>query len=152
MRMYEGEQEKVIIHDASMLPEVDMILKNYTHTSYNLIPDIAARILNVEKLLLANAYPKEYGRFTVRIEDTLDYTRGVYEVEYRDGKADVQKLPDTAPYDLSAPMPAFTQMVYGYDQYNADVTAYMDGVILKNQAEDFFRAFPKRHNGIFEHF
>ena len=152
IRMYEGEQEKVIIHDASMLPEVDVILKNYTHTGYNLIPDIAARILNVEKLLLANAYPKEHGHFTVRVEDTLDYTRGVYAVEYQDGKAEVRKLSDTAPYDLSAAMPAFTQMVYGYDQYNADIAAYMDGVTLENRAEDFFRAFPKRHNGIFEHF
>ena len=152
IRMYEGEQEKVILHDASMLPEVDVILKNYTHTGYNLIPDIAARILNVEKLLLANAYPKEHGHFTVRVEDTLDYTRGVYAVEYQDGKAEVRKLSDTAPYDLSAAMPAFTQMVYGYDQYNADIAAYMDGVTLENRAEDFFRAFPKRHNGIFEHF
>ncbi len=152
IRMYEGEQEKVIIHNASMLPEVDVILKNYTHTGYHLIPDIAARILNVEKLLLANEYPKEHGHFRIRVEDTLDFTRGIYDVEYQGGKAEVKKLPETAPYDLSAPMPAFTQLVYGYDQYNADIAAYMDGVTLQNRAEDFFRAFPKRHNGVFEHF
>ena len=122
------------------------------HTKYTLIPDIMARILDVPAILKANLYPDEHGMFTVKVEDSLAFTRGVYEVEYENGKAEVKKLSDDADFDLSAPMPAFSQLMYGYDEYTADVASYMDGVKVINPKSDFFKIFHKKNNGLFEHF
>ena len=153
IRMFEGEDKRVKIHNCAMSPEVDTVLKHYMHSSYTLVPDIAARILDVKAVLHANRYPAgERGCFTVKVEDSLEYTRGVYRVEYDNGQSEVTKLGDDAEYDLSASMPSFTQLVYGYDEYTADKAAYMDGVEICNPDSKFFNVFHKKHNGLFEHF
>lgn len=152
LRMYEGELDTVKIHNCAMAPEIDMTLRHYTHTKYTLVPDIMGRILNVEEFLKTAEYPPEPGRFTLKVEDTLDFTRGVYEVEYAKGEAEVRKTKESETYDIKAPMPALTQMFYGYEAYDAKTAAYLPGVELKTGAEGFFRAFPKRNNGLFEHF
>ncbi len=152
MRMFEGELETVKIHNCAMSPEVDLALRHYTHTKYTLIPDVMGRILNVEAMLAANAYPEEHGHFIVKVEDTLSFTRGVYEVEYANRIADIKKITDTGTFDLSAEMPALTQMLYGYESFTAQKAKYLQGVEIKTEAKDFFRAFPKRDNGLFEHF
>jgi predicted acetyltransferase len=152
IRMYEGELDNVKIHNCAMFPELDFVLKHYTHTKYTIIPDIMGRILNVEELLKVNTYPIEKGHFILKVNDTLEYTKGVYEVEYQNNKADVRKIKDTKKYDISTEIPALTQLLYGYDSYNAENVKYMTGVDLQTNAHDFFRAFPKRNNGLFEHF
>ncbi len=152
IRMYEGENDTVKIHNCGMSPEVDVMLRHYVHTKYTLIPDIMARILDVKAILQANDYPEEAGHFTIKINDTLDYTSGTYHVEYACGKAEVKKTDNTENIDLSADMPAFTQMIYGYDGYNADIARYMHGVKIMTDCRDFFRAFTKKSNGLFEHF
>ena len=128
------------------------MLRHYTHTRYHQVPDVMARVLDVKALLEANRYPQAGGHFTIRVEDTLPFTTGTYRVEYEKGKAEVTRLSQDAPYDLLAPMQAFTQLVYGYEHYTADNAVYLPGVRLENSAEDFFAAFPKRNNGLFEHF
>lgn len=151
MRMYEGENDTVKIHNCAMSPEIDTMLRHYIHTGYTLIPDIMARVLNVKGMLEANEYPREYGHFRVKVEDSLDYTRGVWEVEYKDGVGEA-RLVDTEKYDFSAAMPAFTQLIYGYDAYDEEIARFMDGVKIEGDCNDFFRAFRKKHNGLFEHF
>jgi hypothetical protein len=146
------ENDTVKIHNAAMSPEIDLILRNYTHTTYRKYPDLMARVLNVKKILEANSYPKEKGHFRVKVNDTLDFTQGVWEVEFENGTAVASRINDTTQYDLSADMPAFSQLVYGYDAYTIDTAAYMEGVKILNPNTDFFRAFSKKNNGLFEHF
>ena len=152
MRMYEGELETVKIHNCAMSPEIDLVLREYILVKYTVMPDIMGRILNVEEFLKANSYPEEHGHFIVKVEDTLDFTRGVYEVEYEHRAAEIKKIADTDKFDISAAMPAFTQMLYGYESFNAQRAGYLPGVEMKTDAKDFFKAFPKRENGLFEHF
>lgn len=152
LRMYEGELDSVKIHNCAMMPELDFVLRHYTHTGYTLVPDIMGRILDVPAVLEANRYPEREGRFVLRVEDTLPYTRGVYEVEYGGGEARVRRLAEHADCDLSAPMPALTQLLYGFETYTPENAAYLPGVTMPGDASDFFRAFPKRENGLFEHF
>jgi len=152
MRMYEGELETVKIHNCAMSPEIDLVLREYILVKYTVMPDIMGRILNVEEFMKANVYPEEHGHFIVKVEDTLDFTRGVYEVEYAKHTAEIKKIADTGNFDISAAMPAFTQMLYGYESFHAKRAAFLPGVELKTDAADFFRAFPKRDNGLFEHF
>ena len=54
LNKYRDVADKVIICDIGPIPEFDYILTDYTNTSYTVTPDLCARVLNTEKLLLAN--------------------------------------------------------------------------------------------------
>ena len=158
LRVYEGEVDRVKICNCAMAPEVEKVLKGYKYTDIRVVADLQARIHNVEKLLAVMVYPKAPGAFTVKVTDCpkspydKEHNEGTWRVEYADGKATVTRLADSAEYDLSAPMPAFTQLIHGYESGSAQLARYMEGVELKNDCEDFFRAFPCRPNGLFELF
>ncbi|HOU11085.1 MAG TPA: GNAT family N-acetyltransferase [Clostridiales bacterium] len=152
IRMYEGELETVKIHNCTMSPEIDMVLSRYTHTSYTDVPDVMARILDTGAMLRANRYPLESGRFVLKAVDPSGPGGGVFRVEYGGGEALVEKLPDASGFNIAAEIPSLTQMLYGYSNYHPENAAYLRGVELKTPARDFFRAFPKRENGLFEHF
>ena len=98
------------------------------------------------------SYPAEGGHFVLRVEDELSYVRGNYEVTYAGGQCEVVRKPVSEVFDLSVPVTALSRLLYGTEQFDARLAAYMEGVVLSGGAEDFFRAFPKKINGIYEHF
>lgn len=153
LRMYEGELKTVRFHDIGMTPEVDLCLKHFMDTRYDTHPDIMARILDTEAMLRANAYPAARGVFTLRVEDTLPDVRGAFRVEYENGTCAVERLDtDLAKADLTVGPTALAKLLYGTDAFDAALASYLDGVTMENDAHDFFRAFPKRINGLYEHF
>lgn len=158
LRTYQGEADTVIIHNCAMATEVEKVLQHYKYTQIRVIPDLSARIHNVPALLAAVSYPNEKGSFTVRVTDCpkspfcKNHTEGTWQVSYKNGDAAVTRLEDDAPWDISAPMPAFTQLIHGYESQGAQTARYLEGVKLKNDCADFFRAFPWRPNGLFELF
>lgn len=152
LRMYEGQLESVKIHNAAMAPELDMALRNYTHTKYTLVPDIMARIFDLPAMMEHRIWPKEHGVFTLRTVDTLPYMNACWQVEYEGGKCEVIRLPDGSAADLTMPSPALSQFVYGYSEYTARNISYLPGVILDNAESDIFKVFHKQNNGLFEHF
>ena len=140
-------------HDIGLTPEVDLCLKHFMDTRYDIHPDIMARILDTEAMLRANAYPAARGVFTLRVEDDLPDAAGVFRVEYENGACSVERLDaDTAKADLTVGPTALAKLLYGTDAFCAETASYLDGVRMENAAEDFFRAFPKRINGLYEHF
>ncbi len=152
LRMYEGELTDVIFHDLSPIPEVDLILQHYTHTKYQVIPDMAARILNTAEMLKKNVYPQERGAFILRVEDTLPDAAGRFRVEYEKGKANVEKLADEGACDAAFTAPPLARLFYGTHAFTPDLLANTNGVTLYNDANDLIRAFPKRIVGAFEFF
>lgn len=103
----------------------------------------AGRIYNLKKLLENNAYPKEYGRFSILSLDNLEQNKGIFDVEYQDGKATVTKRAD-GDYDISLTAPAAARLLLAGEGHTTQTAVYIDGVELKNNADDFFRAFPHR--------
>ena len=158
LRTYQGEVDTVVIHNCAMAPEVEKVLQHYKYTNIRVIPDLAARVHNVPALLASVSYPAEKGSFTVRVTDSVkspfcrEHTEGIWQVDYKNGDASVTRLADDASWDLSAPMPAFTQLIHGYESYGIQTASYLEGVELKNDCADFFRAFPNRPCGLFELF
>ncbi len=144
--------DKVIICDIGPIPELDYILKDYTSTSYTVIPDLCARVLDTQKMLLANEYPKEHGVFTIKVNDTLASVRGVFRVEYENKIASVERLDNSTNSDAELSVEALTRLVYGYDSYTSETLSYMDDVKIHGDVYDLLRAFPKRTCGLFEHF
>ena len=159
IRMFEGEMETVKMENIAMNPEVELRLRHYMHTSITILPDIMARINDVKLFFESVPYPAEAGSFTVKTTEPSrspwsgDKTNGVWRVDYKDGAATVKKLPDdTADYDFSADIRALTQLVFGYDSYGYDYARHTENTEWRTPAPDFFRAFPRRPAGIFEHF
>ncbi|MBR5221186.1 MAG: GNAT family N-acetyltransferase [Clostridia bacterium] len=153
LRMFEGELKTIRFHDLGPIPEVDLCLKHFMDTRYDIHPDIMARILNTEAMLRVNAYPTERGIFTLRVEDWLPDVAGTFRVEYENGKCEVERLDsDLSKADLTVGPTALSKLFYGTDSFDATLASYLDGVKMENDAADFFRAFPKRTNGLFEHF
>lgn len=152
LRMFEGEMDEIEISNCAMCPEVEFMLRHYTHTSYRLVPDIMARVLDTEAMLRANDYPETPGSFTVKVNDRLERVNGVFRVDYGAGDCDVKRLSDSADANLELSVRAFTRLIYGYDGADMRSASYMDGVKLNQGCTDFFRAFPKKPCGVFEHF
>ena len=95
------------------------------------MPDISGRFHDVGAALAANVYPRERGEFTVKVTDcekspfSKELTQGVWHVVYENGKGQVTRLADDAACDLICDMPAFSQIVHGYESYGMEVAQYM---------------------------
>ena len=158
LRMFEGEYEIVEFCDCAMAPEIELMLRHYNHTEYAMRSDLEARVIDTRKILEANTYPKEAGSFTLKIIDDLPTAAGCFRVDFGGGDVRVtEEVNERADLELTAG--AFIRLAYGLDGVNASQAAYMDGVkFVSSEVNgcsgicDFFRAFPKRSGGIFEHF
>ena len=148
--MFEGEFDDITLENVAMCPEVELLLRHYTHTSYTAVPDIMAKTLDTEKMLLAADYPNKEGEFTVKVVDNMPSVAGTFKVSYGGGDCKVERV-EAAP-DLILEAPAFTRLIYGYDGVSAEIAKYMDGVEISGNADDFFLAFPKKPCGVYEHF
>lgn len=152
IRMYEGELDDVEFANIAMCPEVERALQHYTHTRYQILPDIMGRILDTQKLLEAHRYPDQPGSFRIRVTDTLPSVDGAFEVHYGGGSVQVERLADDAPVDMIADAGEAIRMLYGYDAIGPREAAYSDNITVCGNADDFFRAFPKAVGGMYEHF
>ena len=103
----------------------------------------AGRIYNLKKLLENNAYPREHGKFSILSIDNYEHNKGIFDVEYKHGNATVTQRAD-GDYDISLTPPAAARLLLAGEGHTAQTAVYIDGVELRNGADDFFRAFPHR--------
>ena len=103
----------------------------------------AGRIYNLKKLLESNVYPEKYGKFSILSLDDLEQNKGIFDVEYQNGKATITHRTD-GDYDISLTAPAAARLLLAGEGHTAETAVYIDGIELKNNADDFFRAFPHR--------
>ena len=151
IRMYEGELEDVAFLNLAMTPEIDMFLRNYTHTRYRILPDIQAKVINAKKLLEALPLPKTEGVLSIKVSDGELGACGAYLLEWGGGTSQVKTLPAAYDTDVSVSAKALARLAYGYDLVNEITIPYLREVVEKN-VESFIAAFPKKCNGYFEHF
>lgn len=152
LRMYEGQADTVSFEKIPEGSELELMLSEYVGTEYHTETSVMGRILLPQKILEANIYPDFRGHFRLRVDDNLDCSRGVYDVEYENGAAEVKKLPFDADYDLSLTQAPLARILFGTDNFTAQKAAYMTGVSMQNEAKDFFAAFPKRMINLYEGF
>jgi len=142
LRMFDGQVHEYLFKDLPVSSELDTVLRRYIDVEYELESHTMGRVLLIEPLLKANAYPSPCS-FRLRCEDNLDFNRAVWEVNY-DGKAvKVTRHPYESEYDLSAAIPSLSRIMLcgGVDRETAE---FMEGVTLTDTAEKVLGAFPKR--------
>lgn len=142
LNSYKDSFDTVCFSDLEPTPEIYPLLGGGKTEKRG---DLAARILDTEGLLRANEYPVERGEFTLKVKDTLPTVSGVFHVTYENKIGTVTRLSDDAVADVTADAQALLRRIYGCDE-----SVY--GLTLNGDTLDFLRAFPKRINGLFEHF
>lgn len=121
---------------ACMADRLDNVVYEYDGGS-------AGRIYNLGKLLESNEYPEEYGKFSILSIDEFEQNNGIFEVEYKNGKATVTRRAD-GDYDISLTAAAAAKLLLSGEGHSARTAAYISGVEIRGDASDFFRAFPHR--------
>ena len=111
--------------------------------SYDYDEGAAGRIYNLKKLLENNKYPEEHGKFRILSIDEFEQNNGIFEVEYQNGKGVVTHKAE-GDYDISLTAPAAARLMLAGEGHSAQSALYIDGVKIKGNADDFFRAFPFR--------
>ena len=143
LRNYDGIVKNLIVKKQYQGSPFACLTDRINDVAYELDHGYAARIYNLKKLLENNVYPSGYGKFSILSFDDLEQNKGIFDVEYQDGKATVTRR-DGGDYDISLTPPAAARLLLAGEGHTAQTAAYIDGVELKTDADDFFRAFPHR--------
>lgn len=143
LRNYDGIVKTLVVNKQYIGSPFSCFADRVDKVSYEYSGGIAARIYNLKKLLENNVYPKEYGKFSILSLDELPQNKGIFDVEYKDGKATVTKR-DSGDYDISLTPQAAARLLLAGEGHSLQSATFIDGVNFKNTADDFFKAFPRR--------
>ncbi len=143
LRNYDGIAKNLIVRKQYQGSDYACLADRVDGATYDYNGGTAGRIYNLKKLLESNAYPEKHGRFSILSLDELEQNKGIFEVEYENGKAVVTKR-DDGDYDIALTAPAAARLLLAGEGHTAQTAVYIDGVRLNGAADDFFRAFPHR--------
>ena len=143
LRNYDGIVKNLVVKKQYQGSPFSCFADRITGASYECTGGIAGRIYNLKKLLEHNAYPQEHGKFSMLSLDELEQNKGIFDVEYENGKATVTQRAD-GDYDIALTPPAAARLLLAGEGHTAETAVFIDGVELKNNADDFFKAFPHR--------
>lgn len=143
LRGYEGVVKTMLVRKQYQGSPLSCFADRISDVGYEFQGGYAGRIYNLKKLLENNVYPEKYGRFSILSIDKYEQNKGIFDVEYQNGKATVTQRHD-GDYDISLTPPAAARLLLAGEGHTAETAVYIDGVVLKNNADDFFRAFPHR--------
>ena len=143
LRNYDGIVKTLLVQNQYQGSPFSCFADRLDGTVYEGSSGVAGRIYNLKKLLECNKYPEEHGRFRILSIDEFEQNKGIFEVEYQNGKAVVTKT-DGGDYDIALTAPAAARLMLAGEGHTAETAIYIDGVKIKGNADDFFRAFPHR--------
>ncbi len=143
LRNYDGIAKTLVVRNQYQGSAFACLADRIDKATYENGGATAGRIYNLQKLLENNVYPKEHGKFRLLSLDGIERNAGVFEVEYENGKAVVRKT-ESMEYDISLTAPAAARLMLAGEGHTAQTAVYIDGVEIKGDADDFFRAFPHR--------
>jgi len=143
LRNYDGKAKNLIVKNQYQGSDFTCIADRFDGSSLGYEGCVAGRIYNLKKLLENNEYPKEHGRFSILSIDDFEQNKGIFDVEYQNGKAVVMHRND-GDYDISLTAPAAAKIMLSGEGYNEKTAAYIEGVEIKRDTSDFFKAFPHR--------
>ena len=144
LRNYDGIVKNLIVRKQYQGSDFACVADRIDGVTYEYNGGAAGRIYNLQKLLENNAYPEEHGAFRLRCIDEFEQNNGIFEVEYQKGKAVVTRKSE-GDYDISLAAPAAARLMLAGEGHNSQTALFVDGVEIKGDADDFFRAFPYRH-------
>lgn len=143
LRNYDGIVKTLVVKRQYQGSPLSCLVDRIVDVKYEGDGGYAGRIYNLKKLLESNVYPEEHGKFSILSLDDLPQNKGIFDVEYENGKATVTQRAD-GNYDIALTPPAAARLLLAGEGHTAETAIFLDGVELKGNAEAFFRAFPHR--------
>lgn len=143
LRTYDGIVSTLIVRNQYQGSPLSCMVDRIDKVKYDGDGGVAGRIYNLQKLLENNTYPESYGKFRLKSTDTLERNNGIFVVEYENGKAQITREAD-GDYDIALTAAAAARLMLAGEGHTAQTAAYLDGVEINGNADDFFRAFPHR--------
>lgn len=143
LRNYDGIVKTLVVKRQYQGSPLSCLVDRIDGVKYEGDGGYAGRIYNLKKLLEINKYPEKKGCFSILSLDDAEQNKGIFDVEYKNGKVTVTQRAD-GDYDIALTAPAAARLLLAGEGHTADTAVYIDGVELKTDAADFFRAFPHR--------
>lgn len=143
LRNYDGIAKTLLVRKQYQGSPFACFADRINGTSYEYQGGTAGRIYNMKKLLESNEYPQEHGKFSILSLDGFEQNKGIFDVEYINGSSTVTRRAD-GDHDIALTPPAAARLLLAGEGHTSQTAVYIDGVTLKNNADDFFRAFPHR--------
>ena len=143
LRNYDGIVKTLVVKRQYQGSPLSCLVDRIDGAKYEGDGGYAGRIYNLKKLLESNVYPEEHGKFSILSLDELPQNKGIFDVEYENGKAIVTQRAD-GDYDIALTPPAAARLLLAGEGHTAETAIFLDGGELKGNAEAFFRAFPHR--------
>ena len=143
LRTYDGIVQDLVVRKQYQGSPLCCLVDRIDKVKFDGDGGVAGRIYNLQKLLENNTYPESHGKFRLRSIDSLERNNGIFTVEYENGKATITRC-DDGDYDIALTAPAAARLMLAGEGHTAQTAAYIDGVEIKGNADDFFRAFPYR--------
>lgn len=151
LRNYDGIVDYMRVRGQYQGSPLSCVADRIDNVVYEPDGGVAGRIYNMQKLLENNAYPEKHGRFSLLSLDEFEQNNGIFEVEYENGKATVTRR-ESGNYDISLTPPAAARLILAGEGHSAHTASYIDGVEIRSNADDFFRAFPHRVTCFYDSF
>ena len=144
IKIYDGNYDTVKFAKLPLSSPVFEVLRDENRlVKRSYLYEGQARILDIENIFNATAYPKEKGTFTVKITDAqIEKNNGVFTVSYENGEGTVYKN-ITSDYDLALDIQAATRIILGREGLTTDEISYIANTEIVTDCRDFLRAFPK---------
>jgi predicted acetyltransferase len=143
LRNYDGIVKTLVVKKQYEGSPFACLTDKLDGVSYKKESGYAGRIYNLKKLLESNVYPREYGKFSILSLDNFEQNQGIFDVEYENGRGIVSCRKE-GEYDIALTPSAAARLLLGGEGHTSQTAVYIDGVELKNDADNFFRAFPHR--------
>lgn len=143
LRNYDGIVKTLVVKKQSTLSPFFLMSERIDGVSVKAAGSYVGRIYDLKMLLENNSYPEKYGKFSILSLDSLEQNQGIFDVEYENGKGRVTRRKE-GDWDISLTSPAAARLLIAGEGHTAETVQYVDGVSLKTDASDFFRAFPHR--------
>lgn len=153
LRTYDGNYDTIIFEKLPLnTPIFNFLADENKYISKKICKGGAARIFNIESVLLKTDYPQNHGEFTLKITDEeIAANDGVFFVKYGDGECFVERI-NTDDYDLSLDILAASKIILGREGVSTEELNFIPGVCVKKDCEDFTRAFGKRSTVFYDDF
>ncbi len=143
LRNYDGIAKSLVVSGQYQGSSFACFADRIDKAAYEQGGGVAGRIYNLKKFLESNVYPNEHGKFRLLSLDNIARNAGVFEVEYENGKAAVTHT-EGGEYDIALTPAAAARLMLAGEGHNAETAVYINGVEIKGNADDFFKAFPHR--------
>ncbi len=143
LRVYEGNLKYIEFSRLPATTPLIGVIGEPRAFTISLSPGNSGRILNMESVLSANVYPKEYGGFSFLSLDSVPACSGVFCVEYENGKCQITRG-SGGDYDFSVSPGAAARLFLSGEGLPENLLSFVDGFEKKRDITAFVRAFPRK--------